>query len=187
MARILIGELLKQEQLIDDLQLRSAMAHQEKWGGPIGQAFVQLGFIPEPVLLAAIGRQLGVSFVEIGDRFIPPDVIRLVPEKLIRARRAFPMALLAGGRRGQLVVALPNPNNLNVLDEITFATGLPVRPVLAGEKDIDRAIARHFGDGIETPKNPTHAIRAIPAPDESTQETGEIQAALTELHRRRFH
>jgi type IV pilus assembly protein PilB len=184
MARTLIGELLKRERLIDDLQLQSAVAFQQQWGGPIGQAFVHLGFVPEPVLFAAIGRQLGVSFVEIGDRMIPPEVIRLLPEKLIRSRRAFPMALVAGGRRGELVVAMADPNNLHVVDDIAFATGLPVKPVLAGEADIDRAIARHLGGPVEEPRR---SVRAIAVSDEPALGAAGAQAALTEFRHRRFH
>ena len=90
MARTPIGELLKEQRLIDDLQLRSAIAYQQKWGGRIGQAFVRLGFLDQPVLLSALGRQLGVQFIEIGDRVVHPEVLKLVPEKLMRQRKVLP-------------------------------------------------------------------------------------------------
>ena len=150
MARSRIGELLVKDGRIDSTQLQSALAHQRRWGGRLGRAIVHLGFMQEPAVLEVVGRQLGVEVVEIGDRTIPAEVLRLVPERLVRERRVLPLARLAEGRRGPLVVALAEPGNLGVVDEIAFATGLQIRPVLASEADLERAIARNL-DGIATP------------------------------------
>ena len=147
MARTRIGELLVAQGRIDALQLESALAHQRQWGGRIGKAFVRLGFLPETALLEALGQQLGVPAVVIGERHIPPAVLRLLPDKLMRARRAVPLARLSDGRRGPLVVALADPGDLAALDEIAFATGMQVKPVIAAEADIERALARVL-DGI---------------------------------------
>jgi type IV pilus assembly protein PilB len=66
-----------------------------------------------------------------------------LPEKIMRARHVFPLELV--GPRGPLAVALSDAGNLACLDEISFAAGIPVRPVLAVEADVDRAIVRHLG------------------------------------------
>jgi Type II secretion system (T2SS), protein E, N-terminal domain len=145
MARVRIGELLKRRGRIDDLQLQSALAHQRRWGGRIGRAIVHLGFMDEPALMEAIGDQLGAPFVSLAERQVTREVLSLVPERLIRTRRVLPLARLATSRRGPLLVALADPADLGVLDEITFATGLDVKPVLAGEEDLDRAILRLLG------------------------------------------
>jgi type IV pilus assembly protein PilB len=142
MARTRIGEMLVAQGRIDALQLASALAHQRQWGGRIGNAIVRLGFLPEAAVLEAVGQQLGVPFVEIGERHIPPQVLALVPERLMRTRRVVPLARLSDTRRGPLVVALADPGDLGSLDEIAFATGMQVKPVLAGEADIERALAR---------------------------------------------
>lgn len=146
MARPRIGELLVSGGEIDPSQLDSALAHQRQWGGRIGQAIVRLGFLSEDRLLAVVGRQLGAPFVVIGQRVVPTAVVALVPKKLIRVRRVFPLEKLTEHRRGPIVVAFADPADLPAVDEIAFATGLDVRPVLAAEWDIDQAIARHLGD-----------------------------------------
>jgi type IV pilus assembly protein PilB len=99
----------------------------------------------EPVLLTEIGRQLGVPYVEIGDRDIDPAVIRLVPEKLIRLRRLLPIAYAPQPRRGLLVVATARPQDLAALDEVAFASGKVVKSALASDEDVERAIERHLG------------------------------------------
>ncbi len=170
--RVPIGELLVGMGRIDAFQLTSALAYQRRWGGRLGRALVSLGFVSEHVVLGVVGEQLGVRFVEIGSRMVPPGVLRLVPEKLVRMRRVFPLALLSESNRGPLVVALSDPGNLVHLDEIAFATGMEVSPVLAGEADIDRAIARHFDRApveeqlqpIELPDEPEERMLLVERP-----------------------
>ena len=145
MSRLRIGEMLVQLGRLDSAQLQAALAHQRQWGGRIGGAIVQLGFLREPVLLETLGRQLGVPFVEIGDREIPPKVLALVPRKLAQARRVLPLELSAEGRRAALVVALGDPADLGVIDELAFVTGLRVKPALASEEDRDQALERYLG------------------------------------------
>ncbi len=157
-ARVPIGELLVRQGRIDALQLQSALAHQRQWGGRLGRALVSLGFVTEQVLLKAVGEQLGIPFVEIGTRPIPPRVVQLVPEKLIRSRSVVPLELLSESRRGPLLVALSEPDNLATLDEIAFATGMKVKPVLAAEADVAAAIARLLGAAA----GPGHAAEPHP-------------------------
>jgi type IV pilus assembly protein PilB len=140
-----IGEMLLARGHIDQLQLASALARQRQSGGRLGHSLVSLGFVSESVLLATLAVQLSVPFVVIGDRRVPPSVWRLVPEKLLRSRRIVPLEIDSESKRGELLVALSQPDDLAVLDEITFVTGRPVRPVLAAEADIERALARHLG------------------------------------------
>jgi type IV pilus assembly protein PilB len=177
MARVRIGELLVQRGSIDHIQLQSALAHQRRWGGRLGRAIVQLGFMQERAVLQMLSEQLAVPFVELGESPIPRDVIALLPEKLIRTRKVLPLEV-GNGRRGVLVVALADPADLRVIDEIAFVTGRLVKPVLVSEWDIDRAIARHLDgvvlrreagfagreDAIELPEdtNPLSAIQRDP-------------------------
>lgn len=167
MARPRIGELLVSGGQIDAAQLDSALAHQRQWGGRIGQALVRLGFLTEERLLDAVGRQLGAPFVVIGERMVPPAVVGLVPRKLIRARRVFPLEKLAEHRRGPLVVAFADPADLTAADEIAFVTGLAVKAVLAAEWDIERAISRHLGDGGERPGDAARP-RAVDLPPDTS-------------------
>lgn len=169
-SRARIGQLLIQQGRIDSWQLQSALAHQQRWGGRLGEALVGMGFVSEPVVLAEVARQHGVPYLALGDRHVPPAIVRLVPERLVRARKVFPIALGSQSRRGPLVVATSEPQNLAVLDEVAFATGLLVKPVLAGDRDIERAIARHLGGldpaagqgAVELPRERLGPMQVVP-------------------------
>jgi type IV pilus assembly protein PilB len=150
-----LGEMLVQRGLIDAVQLQSALAHQRRWGGRLGRAIVHLGFLNEQVLLRHVGEQVGVPVVELGDRQVPRSILSLVPEKVIRSRKVVPLERVLTDKRGPLVVALAEPWNLEVLDELAFATGMAIQPVLASEDDLDRAIARLL-DGVTLPEPGFH-------------------------------
>jgi type IV pilus assembly protein PilB len=169
MARLRLGEMLVQRGCIDSVQLQSALAHQRRWGGRIGRSIVQLGFMEEPAVLRYVGDQIGVPYLEIGDRAIPRHVLSLVPDRLIRTRKALPVERVGSGRRGPLVVALADPSNLATLDEVAFATGMAVRPVLASEEDLDRAIARLL-DGVTVSRDGGFGARedAIDLPEDTS-------------------
>jgi len=139
-----IGEMLLARGHIDEIQLASALAHQRQSGRRLGHSLVSLGYVTESVFLATLAVQLSVPFVVIGDRMVPPSVWRLLPEKLLRSRRIFPLGIHSKSKRGELLIALSQPDDLAVLDEVAFVTGRTVRPVLAAEADIERALARHL-------------------------------------------
>ncbi len=159
-----IGELLVEVGALDPFQLESALAHQRRWGGRLGRAIVYLGFLREEQVLSAVGDQLGVPYVSLWDKAVPRDVLTLLPEKLIRGRRVLPLARLREHRRGPLVVALSDPADLTVLDEVSFATGLEIRPVLASEEELDHAIENHLGAGTRE----TGLPRAIDLPEDTS-------------------
>jgi type IV pilus assembly protein PilB len=169
MGRLRIGELLVQRGHIDWAQLQSALAHQRQWGGRLGRSIVHLGFMPERAVLEQLGEQMGVPFVEIGERPVPREVLALVPERLMRTRRVLPLERRTQHRRGPLVVALADPADLGVLDEIAFVTGLEVAPALASEVDLEHALSRVL-DGIVRRSLDGHAARedAIDLPEDTS-------------------
>ena len=165
MGRARIGQLLKAQGLVDELQLHRALEHQRRWGGRIGRALVRLYAVPEPKLLAALGAQLGVPVVHIGPWMVAPRVLARLPEKLIRRRRVLPLDIIAVERTDRLIVAFPAPEDLEVVDEVAFAAGMIIEPALAGDEDLDQAIARQFGDRrcdpLDLPPAPTEPMRLV--------------------------
>ena len=153
-SRIPIGRRLVQAGRVDSEQVSRALAHQQKSGGRLGDALLALKLVSEPLLLAELARQHGVSYVQIGERYVPPEIVRLLPQKYIRSHRVFPIALGPGERRGKLFVATSAPQNLAVLDEIAFITGMSVQPTLGSDQDLDEVIKRHFGATVARAPTP---------------------------------
>jgi hypothetical protein len=145
MKRVPIGQLLVQGGSIDTRQLRAGLEWQKRRGGRLGHALLHLGLVNETELLWALGRQFEIPIVDLSSRNVPVDVRLLVPQTIVEGRRVLPLELLCECRRGPLLVATSDPLDLQALDEVAFASGKLVRPVLATRSQLEMAIARYLG------------------------------------------
>jgi type IV pilus assembly protein PilB len=143
MSRKRIGELLVEAGVLAAGSLRAALGEQRKWGGPLGRHLVDMGFVTEDALVEALSRQLGLPAVDLDAANISPEVLSLVAVDL--AERSAVIPFRQEGRF--LDVAMSDPTNLGVVDELRIRTQLNVRPYLAGPNAIERALARHYGRG----------------------------------------
>ncbi len=144
MARQKLGEMLLEAGVIDDAQLRSALADQRRWGRSLGRTLVEMRLIAEDALVTVLAKQLGVQSVDLDRYEIPSHILALVPPDVARNSRVLPFA--QSGRF--LDVAMADPQNLGVIDEIRIRTQLNIRPYLCGPKQIERNIGRFYGDGL---------------------------------------
>jgi len=147
MKRIPIGQLLVQGGTIDPRQLRAGLEWQKRRGGRLGHALVHLGLVKETDIVWALGRQFEIPIVDLSSRNVSADVLRLVPQKLMEERGVLPLELLSECRRGPLLLATSDPLDFQTLDEVAFASGKLVRPVLATKSQIEVAVARFLGRG----------------------------------------
>jgi type IV pilus assembly protein PilB len=170
MEKLQLGQILQQQGLVHPRQLAAALAYQRQWGGRLGKALMSLRIVTEAQLLAAVGSQLRLPVVTIGDRLIPAEILNLLPAKLIHQRRILPLQKIAQGRLFKLVVAFSAPEDLRVRDEVAFAAGMDVLPVLAGEHDIQMAIARNIdapsierftAGGLDLPEEPEEPFELV--------------------------
>ena len=147
MKRVPLGQILLEGGTIDGRQLRAGLEWQRRCGGRIGSALVHLGIVHEFDLVQALGRQFQIPVIDLAGRFVPADVLLLVPARILEARGLLPLELLKECRRGPLLVATSDPLDVEGLDEVAFASGKQVRPVLAARSQLATAIARHLGGG----------------------------------------
>jgi len=141
-----LGQILLEEGLLDEFQLKSALGYQKKWGGRLGKVLVENHFVTEDALVRAVHRQTGVEIVDIANLEIPDYLLRLVPLELANRHNLIPVRLdgEAGRPNEVLVLAMSDPTNLEALDEVRFRTGKRTAPVLAGEGKIQAAIRRWY-------------------------------------------
>lgn len=144
MARKRIGEILIEAGLIDEDGLRAALVEQRRRGGPLGRALVDLKLVTEEAVVVALSRQLAVPVVELDGMEIAQAVIDLIPGELAEAWGIVPFAQ----PMKFLDLAMGDPTNQRVLDELRVRTNLNVRAHLAGPKAIERAIGRYYGRGL---------------------------------------
>lgn len=140
MARKKLGEMLVEAGVIDPDALKSALADQRRWGRSLGRTLVELRLISEANLVSVLAKQLGLTAVDLDQLEISPAVIALVPEELAVRHQLVPFAQ----PMKFLDVAMADPTNLSIVDELRIRTQLNPRAHLAGPRMIDRALARYY-------------------------------------------
>ena len=136
MARV--GELLVARGLVTQDDLRSALDACKRHGGRLGTWLVRLGLVNESALLQALSEQTGCPAATTLELASAPQELRtLLPPAF--AKRYLAVAFARRGRN--LDVAMANPNDLVVVDEIAALTGLVVRPHVATEASLGAALA----------------------------------------------
>jgi hypothetical protein len=155
-----IGEILLTAGIIDELQLRSALAEAARWGKRVGEVLVTRGHCTDEQILEALASQLGVGIAPLASTTaIPPRVLRLLPPAFARDKQALPLSL--DGRTGTLEVAVADPAGYELLDELRFRTGHEIRPLVAVGRELAAAID-HFYFGA--PRDAAPAARATAGP-----------------------
>jgi len=144
--RVLIGQLLVERGIITDDEMVIALREQKKTGDFLCTTLLKLGFATEEEVLPVLANQLKIEYVKLKDINIDHKVINRVPAKFASYYKLMPLKI----QGGLLTVALTDPTNIHVIDDVKLLLGLDVKPVLAGEKDILEAIRKYYGVGAET-------------------------------------
>ncbi|MHC4175892.1 MAG: GspE/PulE family protein [Planctomycetota bacterium] len=139
------GEILLRKGLLDQRQLNLSRESQSD-GLRLDQAAVNLGFLTEEAALKALGEEVGLEFVDLGEANVDLSLLGSFPQKFIHRETLFPISQ----NNGTLLVATNDPFNLYPLDELSVATGQTVVPVLAKHSEILGLIKNHLGVGSET-------------------------------------
>ncbi len=112
--RIRLGDLLVQQGLLTDEQLKLALAEQKRSGRKLGRIFVDSGYVTEEGIARALAHQLKAEFVDLRNFQPKPDLIKLIPEAQARRFRT----LVLDEKDGLLRVGFADPTDLAVYDEV---------------------------------------------------------------------
>ncbi|MBK9516287.1 MAG: general secretion pathway protein GspE [Anaeromyxobacter sp.] len=129
--------------------LQSALGHQRRWGGRLGQALLDLKMISEAVLVETLARKSGFEVARLADleAYALAQALKLVPLELAQRTNCFPMA----ADTATLTVAMSDPTNLSVTDELRFRTGRRIKVAIGGDREIAEAIRFHYGADDKAP------------------------------------
>jgi len=142
-----LGEMLLEAGLIDRFQLESGLSFQRNVGGRIGSALVKLGYIAEETILQFLDEQDRFERVELKGMDIPVDVLSVLPAARLIEKMVIPVKWETLGRTRSLVVAMTDPTNQTLMDELEFIAGVGIKAVVAAEADIEAALKRFFPAG----------------------------------------
>lgn len=143
-----LGAMLVSSGLINEEQLKKALAVQQKEGGRLGSILVKMNFVPEEKLMMFLSKQYGVPYVDLSRFDIEASIVKLIPADVAQKYQIMPI-----NRTGATVtIAMVDPSNVFAIDDVKFMTGYNVEPVVATEAGIKNAINKHYSlsSAIET-------------------------------------
>ena len=183
--KLRLGELLVQQGLITQDQLRIALTEQKTQNIPIGRLLVRLGFVTEAVIRDIMARTIGQESIDLSQVLVDAEALKLVPQDFARRHRLLPIAFDA--EQNVMVVAITEVFNVVALDQLraTLGHNIQMKTVLAGQAQLDEFIDQFYGhelsvDGIlreiETGEIDYQSIQAVG--DEYTQPIVRLVGAL---------
>ena len=157
----LLGQILKANGKVGEGDVQKALGDQRKNGGLIGQCLVALGACSEADVAAALAQQAGLESADL-DREVPePEALELLDSSIAHTFLVVPLRLDGD----QLVVALADPLNQAILDDLSFATGRKILPRVAPAESIRAAVVEHYGEEADLASAIADAAGAIDGAD----------------------
>jgi type IV pilus assembly protein PilB len=172
----LLGQVLKEMKAIHEGMVQEALSVQKKEGGQFGRILVKLKHIDEATLMAALGRQAGFETVDLTKVNYVPELVEAVDANTARIFGVVPVSR----EDGKLTVAIANPQNSTVLDDLRFLTGGEVVGVLASEAQVKQVLELHYSSGGESGMSALVEEAQGELPVSSTRRDGPIDLADTE-------
>ncbi len=133
-----VADIVREVTDISDEQLRQALDVQKETREPLAQVLVNMGLIAEKEKVRILGRQWGIPFVDLTDRQIDRELLKLIPHNLLQRWKAVPI-----DRNGpRLVVAMVNPLDVYAIDQMRLVAGMDIESVIASADDIGAALGQ---------------------------------------------
>jgi hypothetical protein len=144
-----LGEMLIDAGVIDETQLKAALGHQRQWGVRLGHALVDMKLATEADIVRALSVKFGfgIAALDALEPYALAQAIALLPREFALRNNVFPMA----ADTASVTVAMSDPTNLAVVDEVRFRTGRRVKVCIGGDREVAEALARHYPgeEGVE--------------------------------------
>ena len=141
-GRALLGQFLKAHGVVRESQIQQALAAQRKGGGLIGQCLIDMGACSSGDVAMALGEQAGLETIDLSDASPDPDALALVDGSACHTYGVLPVRIDAG----TLVIAIGDPLNTAVLEDLAFSTGTQVRGAVADGERIKDLVRKHYGE-----------------------------------------
>jgi len=136
-----VAELFIEQRVLQPSQAEDVLNEANLNGKSMVQAMVDGGFVDETGFYHTIAEALGAEYVDLGEKEIPPAILKLVPSGLARLHRALPIGLSGNTLR----VALADPLDPRAAEDLRFALGKDVDVVVAPTEQIDNRIKEYYG------------------------------------------
>ena len=179
-GRKLLGQILKERGLIREGQIQEALSEQRKHGGLIGQHLVDLGHASAADVAAALAEQVGLAAVDLQATEPSPEALERIDASTAHAYGVLPLSL----EGDTLTVAIGDPLNTAVLEDLSFTTGLAIQGAVADAELLKTKVGESYGEASSLADAIADAARTSAAdPDSAGQSAPVVRLLNSILHR----
>ncbi|MBC8066216.1 MAG: type II/IV secretion system protein [Chlorobia bacterium] len=139
---MLSGEHFVAEGLITNEDLELALQKHKEMGGaePVARVLVSMGLVTERDRVRCLGKVWGIPFVDIGNAVPQQEALDVITPQVAKRFKCVPVE-----RQGdKLMVAMVNPLDIFVIDELRLTTGMEIEAMISIEEDLIAALAHHY-------------------------------------------
>src|SRR5207247_3839548 len=138
--------LVKERNLIDDLQAEEVLQEHTRSGKPIDQILSDFGLVDTDTQLQIVAEHLGTEVVSLNGADLDPEIAKAIPASVARMYQCVPVAVFDS----VVQLALVDPLNPAIIDELGFSIGKEVQIVVADRASIEKLVARHYSEDSES-------------------------------------
>ncbi|MDE0895556.1 MAG: GspE/PulE family protein [Planctomycetota bacterium] len=180
-TRELVGQILKGQGLIGEGQIQEALGAQRKHGGLIGQHLVALGSVQPDQLNIALAKQAGLDAVDLSEQKPTDEAIERLDSGTAHAFGVLPLRM----EGDTLIVAIADPMNVAVLEDLRFTTGGDVRGVLGEGEILRKLVTEYYGEQASLKDAIADAARAAgeESPEDAAASAPVVRLLNSILHR----
>jgi type IV pilus assembly protein PilB len=157
MKRKRLGEVLRERGHISHADLSKAIQEQQGKLVHLGDLMLERGLVSKKELASALTEVTHLPYVDCETLDLDPEILKLIPRPM--AQRCCALPIQAHGTK--LIVAMAEPQNLRLVDEIRFATGMNIVPHLSFRSEIQAAIEKLYGRIEEAEATVEEAISPV--------------------------
>ena len=129
MKRKRLGDALVEMGVVTQEQIGVALKKQKEAGKRLGKVVVELGMCSEDQIVTVLSQQLDIKIIQLEKLEIPQEILKLIPETIIRNHILLPVFKL----QNVLTVVMADPLDIFIIDEIHYQTNLTIEPAIASE------------------------------------------------------
>jgi type IV pilus assembly protein PilB len=137
-----ILNLLREQGSLDDLQIEEVVQENAKSGKPVQQIIAEAGYVSMPDLLRVIADHLGTEVVDINEADLSKETTESISAETARMYQCVPVAVYGS----TVQVAFTDPLNPEVVDQVAFASGKEIMPVVADPTQIQAVLQKIYPD-----------------------------------------
>lgn len=135
-----LGEMLIQAKLLTPEELERALELQRGDYKRLGDILVKQGMVSPENLAMTLSLHLNLPLIDLKRHTVQPDALRLIPEEMARKHNLIPLDIIDGA----LGVVMDDPADIQVIEELTARSGIPVRRMVGVGPDIEAAIDLYY-------------------------------------------